>query len=95
MGERPPVVTEDDHTNQLSQTEGSLQLSKTFEALARKDEELLELKEQAERLRKESSVGLMPTEEVLSLRGSLKDCMLKVGCTAHKQGASPTKDPRF
>ncbi|KAI8600503.1 hypothetical protein EDD21DRAFT_376993 [Dissophora ornata] len=78
LGERPPAVTEEDHTNQPNQTEGSLQLSKTFEALARKDEEIIELKEQADRLRKESSVGLTPTEEVLSLRGSLKDCMLKI-----------------
>jgi len=78
MGERLPAVTEDDHTNQPSQTEGSLQLSKTFEALARKDEEIIELKEELDRLRKESSVGLTPTEEVLSLRGSLKDVMLKV-----------------
>ena len=78
MGERLPAVTEDDHTNQPSQTEGSLQLSKTFEALARKDEEIIELKDELERLRKQSSVGLTPTEEVLSLRGSLKDVMLKV-----------------
>ena len=79
LGERPPAVTEEDHTNQPNQTEGSLQLSKTFEALARKDEEIIELKEQVDRLRKDSSIGLTPTEEVLSLRGSLKDCMLKVG----------------
>ncbi|KAF9984464.1 hypothetical protein BGZ65_000349, partial [Modicella reniformis] len=78
MGERLPAVTDEDHTNQVGQTEGSLQLSKNFEALARKDEELIELKEQVERLRKGSSNGLTPTEEVLSLRGSLKDCMLKI-----------------
>ncbi|KAF9909163.1 hypothetical protein EC991_009073 [Linnemannia zychae] len=78
MGERPPAVTEEDHTNQPNQTEGSLQLSKTFEALARKDEEIIELKDEVERLRKETVVGLTPTEEVLSLRGSLKDVMLKV-----------------
>ncbi|KAG0366943.1 hypothetical protein BGZ54_004660 [Gamsiella multidivaricata] len=78
MGERPPAVTEEDHTNQPNQTEGSLQLSKTFEALARKDEEISDLKTQVEALRKASSVGLTPTEEVLSLRGSLKDCMLKI-----------------
>ncbi|KAG0314255.1 hypothetical protein BGZ99_008272 [Dissophora globulifera] len=78
MGERPPVVTEEDQAGQSSHSEGSLQLSKTFEALARKDEEVIELKEQVERLRKETSIGLTPTEEVLSLRGSLKDCMLKI-----------------
>ncbi|KAF9131822.1 hypothetical protein BGW39_001281 [Mortierella sp. 14UC] len=78
MGERPPAVTEEDHTNQHNQTEGSLQLSKTFEALARKDEEIIELKDEVERLRKETAVGLTPTEEVLSLRGSLKDVMLRV-----------------
>ncbi|KAF9922772.1 hypothetical protein FBU30_007121, partial [Linnemannia zychae] len=77
MGERLPAVTEDDHTNQ-PQTEGSLQLSKTFEALARKDEEIIELKEELEKLRKENVVGLTPTEEVLSLRGSLKDFSLRV-----------------
>lgn len=93
MGERPPAVTEDDHANQLSQTEGSLQLSTTFEALARKDEEVIELKEQVERLRKDSSVGLTPTEEVLSLRGSLKDCMLKVSCREHKQGLQRLRTP--
>jgi hypothetical protein len=78
MGERPPAVTEEDHTNQPNQTEGSLQLSKTFEALARKDEEIIELKDEVEKLRKETMVGLTPTEEVLSLRGSLKDVMLRV-----------------
>ncbi|KAF9106074.1 hypothetical protein BGX27_009325, partial [Mortierella sp. AM989] len=78
MGERPPPVTEDDQTNQPNQSEGSLQLSKTFEALARKDEEIIELREELEKLRKQSSIGLTPTEEVLSLRGSLKDVMLKV-----------------
>ncbi|KAG0232219.1 hypothetical protein BGX31_005209 [Mortierella sp. GBA43] len=78
MGEKLPAVTEDDQANQLSQTEGSLQLSKTFEAIARKDEEIQELKEQSERLRKDSSIGAPPSDEVLSLRGSLKDCMLKI-----------------
>ncbi|KAF9359313.1 hypothetical protein BGX26_012598 [Mortierella sp. AD094] len=78
MGERLPTMTEDDQTSQPNQTEGSLQLSKTFEALARKDEEIIELKGEVEKLRKQSSVGLTPTEEVLSLRGSLKDVMLKV-----------------
>ncbi|KAG0210592.1 hypothetical protein BGX33_004803 [Mortierella sp. NVP41] len=78
MGERLPAVTEEDHSNQPNQTEGSLQLSKTFEALARKDEEIIELKDEVEKLRKETAVGLTPTEEVLSLRGSLKDVMLKV-----------------
>ncbi|KAG0276555.1 hypothetical protein BGZ95_007390 [Linnemannia exigua] len=78
MGERPPAVTEEDHTGQPNQTEGSLQLSKTFEALARKDEEIIELKDEVEKLRKETAVGLTPTEEVLSLRGSLKDVMLRV-----------------
>jgi hypothetical protein len=78
MGERPPAVTEEDQNNQSNQSEGSLQLSKTFEAIARKDEEIMELKEEVEKLRKQSSVGLTPTEEVLSLRGSLKDVMLKV-----------------
>ncbi|KAF9184379.1 hypothetical protein BGZ50_003756 [Haplosporangium sp. Z 11] len=78
MGERLPAVTEEDHKNQPNQTEGSLQLSKTFEALARKDEEIIELKDELERLRKEAAVGVTPTEEVLSLRGSLKDVMLKV-----------------
>jgi len=78
MGERPPAVTEDDHANQQNQTEGALQLSKTFEALARKDEEIIELKDELERLRKETVVGLTPTEEALSLRGSLKDVMQKV-----------------
>jgi hypothetical protein len=78
MGERLPAVTEEDHKNQTNHTEGSLQLSKTFEALARKDEEIIELKDEVERLRKETAVGLTPTEEVLSLRGSLKDVMLRV-----------------
>lgn len=79
MGERLPAVTEDDHANQANQTtEGSLQLSKTFEALARKDEEIIELREEVEKLRKETLVGLTPSEEVLNLRGSLKDVMQKV-----------------
>ncbi|KAF9546050.1 hypothetical protein EC957_010186 [Mortierella hygrophila] len=78
MGERPPVVTEEDHTNQPNQTEGSLQLSKTFEALARKDEEIIELRDEVDKLRKETVVGLTPTEEVLNLRGSMKDVMLRV-----------------
>lgn len=82
MGERLPAVTEDDHANQANQTtEGSLQLSKTFEALARKDEEIIELREEVEKLRKETSVGLTPSEEVLNLRGSLKDVMQKVRCS--------------
>lgn len=85
MGERLPAVTEDDHANHLGQAD-SLQLPKTFEALSKKDKEILELKEQAERLRKESSIGLTPTEEILSLRGSLKDCMLKVSRTMLWQG---------
>ncbi|KAF9304280.1 hypothetical protein BGZ74_001919 [Mortierella antarctica] len=78
MGERLPAVTEDDHANPNQTTEGSLQLSKTFEALARKDEEIIELREEVEKLRKETSVGLTPSEEVLNLRGSLKDVMQKV-----------------
>lgn len=78
MGERLPAVTEEDHTNQPNQTEGSLQLSKTFEALARKDEEIIELRDEVEKLRKETVVGLTPTEEVLNLRGSIKDVMLRV-----------------
>lgn len=78
MGERLPAVTEDDHANPNQTTEGSLQLSKTFEALARKDEEIIELRDEVERLRKETSVGLTPSEEVLNLRGSLKDVMQKV-----------------
>ncbi|KAF8945986.1 hypothetical protein BGZ47_001547 [Haplosporangium gracile] len=78
MGERPPAVTEEDHTNQSNQTEGSLQLSKTFEALARKDEEIIELRDEVEKLKKETVVGLTPTEEVLNLRGSIKDVMLRV-----------------
>ncbi|KAF9438927.1 hypothetical protein BGZ76_002926 [Entomortierella beljakovae] len=78
MGERPPPVTDEDQSNQSNQSEGSLQLSKTFEAIARKDEEIIELKEEVDKLRKQSSIGLTPTEEVLSLRGSLKDVMLKV-----------------
>ncbi|KAG0339661.1 hypothetical protein BG004_006718 [Podila humilis] len=80
MGERLPAVTEDDHANQANNqtSEGSLQLSKTFEALARKDEEILELRDEVEKLRKESSFGLTPSEEVLNLRGSLKDVMQKV-----------------
>ncbi|KAG0026570.1 hypothetical protein BGZ82_009398 [Podila clonocystis] len=78
MGERLPAVTEDDQANPNETTEGSLQLSKTFEALARKDEEIIELREEVEKLRKETSVGLTPSEEVLNLRGSLKDVMQKV-----------------
>ncbi|KAF9585106.1 hypothetical protein BGW38_003868 [Lunasporangiospora selenospora] len=77
MGERP-AVTEDDHGSQLNQSEASLQLTKTFEAIAKKDEEIIELKDEVEKLRKEAAVGITPTEEVLSLRGSLKDVMLKI-----------------
>ena len=84
MGERPPAVTEEDHTNQPNQTEGSLQLSKTFEALARKDEEIIELKEEVEKLRKASAVGMTPADEVLNLRGSLKDVMLRVGARSRR-----------
>ncbi|KAF9163119.1 hypothetical protein DFQ26_002908 [Actinomortierella ambigua] len=75
VGERVPEVTDDDTKSPTdrNQSERALQLSNTFEALARKDEEIISLKSELEQVRTDQAVKSTPANEIVSLRSTLKE----------------------
>ncbi|KAF9967032.1 hypothetical protein BGZ73_000717, partial [Actinomortierella ambigua] len=80
VGERVPDVTDDETKSPTdrNQSEGALQLSNTFEALARKDEEIISLKNELEQVRTDQAVKSAPANEVVTLRSSLKETNQRV-----------------
>ncbi|KAG0234469.1 hypothetical protein BGW41_001142 [Actinomortierella wolfii] len=80
VGERVPDVTDDDTKSPTDrqQSERVLQLSSTFEALARKDEEIISLKNELEQARADQTVKSTPADEIVALRSSLKETNQRV-----------------